>query len=77
MKKFKMSKFENINKGKNIIRRTKIKKYKEYIIKEKNNRIFYKILKKYVNIFCIKITYLKIFILKRLDKLNNYLIKIQ
>ena len=40
-----MSKFENINKGKNIIIRTKLKKYKEYIIKQKQNRIFYKILK--------------------------------
>ena len=76
MKKFKMSKFENINKGKNMIG-TKLKKYEEYIIKGKNNKIFYEILKKYVNIFCIKNTYLKIFILKRLDKVNNCLIRIQ
>ena len=37
MKKFKMSKFENINKGKNMIR-TKLKKYEEYINKEKNTK---------------------------------------
>ena len=74
MKKFKMSK--NINEDKNMIR-TRLKKYEEYIIKEKNNKIFYKILKKYVNIFCIKNTYLKFLILKRLDKLNNYLIRIE
>ena len=36
MEIFKMSKFKNINKGKNMIR-TKLKKYEEYIIKKQQN----------------------------------------